>query len=430
MPSSKGKSITRRKQNEIKNKDIKSVVFIPHTKNSMLAKELRTKELEIQKVTGNRIKIVEKSGNKLEDILTGSDPWKGADCGRNNCFLCNTKNLTGKNLKKDCTKRNILYEIKCLTCEEESRQKIIDTVEDEAEMKTKLENIKTYKYIGESGRSAYERGFEHLDQLASLNHKSHMLKHMLHKHEHMDFSQVRWGMFILQYLRTAFERQIMEAVTIENESRTSEILNSKAEWNQCALPRLVTRIGNSEAELKELEKEILKEKKMDEEIEEKVRNLRKARNKARLKTEKETSMQPKKKMKMEDSTTIAIRDIWGHPPPTAPEKNKRDPENSPKNKRAKIERLTNAHRIEDKIIEGEQITEFEILTTDWDEVLKQHKERLEKEVEEKKNRLERQEIKEKSWALYRECKDFIENNDKHWEEKKRDKTLSSVSNST
>merc|ERR1712208_180892 len=189
---------------------------------------------------------------------------------------------------------------------------------DEAERKTKLENIKTYKYIGESGRSAYERGYEHLDQLASLNHKSHMLKHMLHKHEQMDFSEVRWGMFILQYLRTAFERQIMEAVTIEKESKTSEILNSKAEWNQCALPRLVTRIGNSEAELKELEKEVLEEKRRGEVIEEKVRNLRKARNKARLKTEKETSIQPKKKLKMEDSTTIAIREVWGHPPPTAP----------------------------------------------------------------------------------------------------------------
>ena len=425
MPSSKGKSVTKRKRKEVMNKDIKSVVFIPHTKDSILAKELRNKELEIQKITGNRMKIVEKSGNKLEDILTSTDPWKGADCGRSNCFLCNTKNLTGKNLKKDCTKRNILYEIKCLTCEEENKQEIIDTVEDEAERKTKLENIKTYKYIGESGRSAYERGYEHLDQLASLNHKSHMLKHMLHKHEQMDFSEVRWGMFILQYLRTAFERQIMEAVTIEKESKTSEILNSKAEWNQCALPRLVTRIGNSEAELKELEKEVLEEKRMDEEIEEKVRNLRKARNKARLKTEKETSIQPKKKLKMEDSTTIAIRDVWGHPPPTAPEKDKKrkDSENSSKTKRARIETLTNAHRIEDKVVEGEQITEFEIITTDWDEVLKQHKERLEKEVEDKKNQLERQEIKEKSWALYKECKDFMENNVKHWEEKKREREL-------
>ena len=30
-----------------------------------------------------------------------------------------TKQVTGRDKKKDCTKRNILYELKCLTCEEE-----------------------------------------------------------------------------------------------------------------------------------------------------------------------------------------------------------------------------------------------------------------------------------------------------------------------
>ena len=45
MPQGKGRSVMKRKQTRTKNKDIKSVVFIPHTKNSVLAKELRTKEL-------------------------------------------------------------------------------------------------------------------------------------------------------------------------------------------------------------------------------------------------------------------------------------------------------------------------------------------------------------------------------------------------
>ena len=40
---------------------------------------------------------------------------------------------------------------------------------------------------------------------------------------------------------------------------------------------------------------------------------------------------------------------------------------------------------------------------------------MQKEVEEKKNRLERQEIKEKSWELYIECKRFLEANEKNWE---------------
>ena len=116
--------------------------------------------------------------------------------------------------------------------------------------------------MGETGRSGYESGFEHLDQLASLSKKSVMLRHMEDKHEHEDFSEGKWGMLITRYKRSAFERQIDEAVTIERESKNSEILNSKSEWNQSQLPRLVTRIGNKKTERNALEKELEEEKKL------------------------------------------------------------------------------------------------------------------------------------------------------------------------
>ena len=93
------------------------MIFIPHTNNSELASALRDKETKLEQITGDRIKIVEKGGQKLENVLTGSDPWKGQDCQRQNCFLCMTKSLSEKKCNKDCTKRNILYEIRCLTCE-------------------------------------------------------------------------------------------------------------------------------------------------------------------------------------------------------------------------------------------------------------------------------------------------------------------------
>ena len=75
--------------------------------------------------------------------------------------------------------------------------------------------METPIYIGETSRSGYERGFEHLNNLMTLSSKSVMLKHMLSKHEGNDMSQVKWGMFITSYKRTAFERQLEEAVTIE-----------------------------------------------------------------------------------------------------------------------------------------------------------------------------------------------------------------------
>ena len=243
-------------------KEVKSIIFIPHTKDSSLAKVLRERETKIQEVTGDRIKIVERAGKKLEDLVSNKDPWKGADCGRSNCFLCNTKILTGKNLKVDCTKRNIIYEIKCISCEERALEEILEKSEgDEEVMKKMKKEMRIHKYIGESSRSAYERGYEHLDKLASLNSQSHMLRHMVMRHEGEEFEKVKWGMNVLSFKRTPFERQLEEAVLITRESDNHEILNSKSKYNQCTLPRLVTRLGDTEREQKELEQQIKIDKK-------------------------------------------------------------------------------------------------------------------------------------------------------------------------
>ena len=165
---------------------------------------------------------------KLEDLIAGKDPWRGGDCGRPNCFLCNTKNLTEKDTKKDCTKRNILYEIRCISCEEKEKKRIIETDENDEEKKVMIEKVKIPTYVGESSRSSYERGYEHLDKLASLSSDSHMLKHMVDKHKGEDFNEVKWGMFVLKYLRSAFERQIEEAVTIERISKDGNNQDKKS----------------------------------------------------------------------------------------------------------------------------------------------------------------------------------------------------------
>ena len=404
------------------NNKIKSVIFIPHTRNSELAAELRITENKLEEVTGNKIKIVEKGGRKLENLLTDKDPWKGADCQRKSCFLCTTKVLTGKDLRKDCTKRNILYEIRCLSCEEKMIEKINDEITDE-EMKTeKLRNMKTPVYIGESSRSAYERGYEHLDKLATLSSSSHMLRHMVMEHQNMDMSEVKWGMFVTAFKRTAFERQISEAVKIRQAASSKIVLNSRSEWNQSALPSLVTRIGNKEDELKMIEKELRDEKKLEDEIEARIRTLRKEKNKARITSDRPVA---KKRMKIDSTTYVSIRETWGPPPPTAPKKKQlvqeKEDGNEKKRLRKDTERLTNIKRIEDKIIEGESITDFEIVTVDWEERLKEHRRILEEEAEKKINLLKKQEEKKKSWMLYRECKDFLECNEKNWKQRREER---------
>ena len=93
-----------------------SVMFVPYTVGGELAKQLRQAEEELGARTGYKIKIVERTGTKLEDMLHKSNPWQGQDCGRPQCILCETKQKTGKNMDKDCTKRCIIYETWCMTC--------------------------------------------------------------------------------------------------------------------------------------------------------------------------------------------------------------------------------------------------------------------------------------------------------------------------
>ena len=360
---------------------------------------------------------MERSGNKLEDFLTRNNPWKGMDCGRPNCLLCNTKTITGKNLKQDCSKRNILYEIKCLTCEKRILEEIEASTDDDEKREDLKRKAKIPSYVGESSRSAYERGFEHLEKLTSLNSKSQLLRHIVDKHENEEIEKVQWGMKVIKYMRSAFERQIEEAVTIERKAKEGDILNSKCEYNQTTLPRLVTRIGDKESEMKEWEKELRKEKHYEEKMEEKIRILRKNKNKERLRREK--NIQPRKKMRTENSY-VSIRTVWGPPPSKAPsrkiEEDVIEENRNRKKRKVETEKLTNVKRIEDKIFEGESIVEFEIEEKrDWDKILKDHIEELEKETKEREERIQSKEMKEKSWQLYKECKKFLEENDKNWE---------------
>ena len=65
-----------------------------------------------------------------------------------------------------------------------------------------------YKYIGESAKSAYERGKEHLGDRRTLSLRSHMLKHTVDVHEGLDPEKVEFRMKVLQFHKSAFERQV------------------------------------------------------------------------------------------------------------------------------------------------------------------------------------------------------------------------------
>jgi hypothetical protein len=239
----KGKGTARSK--------IKSVMFVPFTKHSELATRLRDNEERMEQMTGYKLKIVERGGTKLVDILHKSNPWAGEDCKRKNCLLCKTKRLEGKKNGQDCRKRNSVYETACLTCRDRQDKEIEERMEgkDAKKIEEEKKKAKRYIYVGETNRSVYERGIEHVNDIAACKTSSHMLRHLLdvHEEEEEGWKDINFGMRIIKNTRSAFERQILESVVIQK-SRSHHIMNNKAEYNRCALPRLTAKLGEKDLE--------------------------------------------------------------------------------------------------------------------------------------------------------------------------------------
>ena len=102
--------------------------------------------------------------------------WSGQDCVRESC---ETKTATGKLLSQDCTRRNLVYETYCMTCEERDTKRLEGEENEKGEQdknnKNSKDNIKEntlpklYKYLGELCRSVWERAAEHLADLKNLS---------------------------------------------------------------------------------------------------------------------------------------------------------------------------------------------------------------------------------------------------------------------
>ena len=147
-------------------------------------------------------------------------------------------------------------------------------------MEEEKRRAKRYIYIGETNRSAYERGIEHQNDIQACKTSSHMLRHLIdqHEEEEEDWEKIRFGMKILKATTSAFKRQIVESVLIQKE-RNNHILNSKAEYNRCAIPRLTCKLGEKELTKWRVEDKIEQAKEAT--IEEKIRIRKKEKAKRR-----------------------------------------------------------------------------------------------------------------------------------------------------
>ena len=67
---------------------IVSVVFVFHTEKSELAKRWRRKLEMFEKLGTIKLKVVERTGEKLTDILHKSNAWEDNFCDRADCLVC------------------------------------------------------------------------------------------------------------------------------------------------------------------------------------------------------------------------------------------------------------------------------------------------------------------------------------------------------
>ena len=187
---------TRGKEEE---SQIETVLFVPNTPNGLLAKMIQEEDDNFRKGTKmKRMKVVESRGTTVLSLLSCTNPWAKDGCEREDCFPCMGEKGRGGN----CQQENVVYRISCLECG--ARQ------------------VKA-EYTGESSRTAYLRGREHLEGLESQDDDNALWKHCALQH---DGRKVKFMMKVLRSHKSPLTRQIHESVEIDS-STANIVMNSK-----------------------------------------------------------------------------------------------------------------------------------------------------------------------------------------------------------
>ena len=98
-------------------------------------------------------------------------------------------------------------------------------------------------YVGESGRSAHQRGLDHLNGAHSRDPKNPMVRHGEDFHN-MVTGVPPFQMLVTRSFLRPLQRQVAESVSIEGGADDADqMLNSKAEWGGSKIPRITMEVG-------------------------------------------------------------------------------------------------------------------------------------------------------------------------------------------
>ena len=189
-----------------------TVLFVPSTPSSSLAKILKEHEAKNDQGRKSRIKIVERAGVSVKNMLAPNYPWGIEKCSDPECFPCSTAVAP---LKVSCRVPGIPYCIECVLCEHTGEKSV---------------------YYGQSGKNCYMRGKKHIEDFSSGNPSHCMTIHAKVHHPDVPHSVSNFRMVPLRRISKPLDRQISEALTISNAS-VDILMNSGSEWRAGAVPR-------------------------------------------------------------------------------------------------------------------------------------------------------------------------------------------------
>ena len=192
-----------------------TVLFVPPTPNSELANKIKKITEETKRTYGLKVKVVERAGKKIQNMLPGLQT--DTNCERGDCIVHQHSN---SEKKLDCNIEGIVYQGICRKCKENGISSV---------------------YIGETSRSMYVRGKEHLNAIGNpTNHKHNAFaKHIIEQHSD-EREDVKFDIDIIGSFKRPLQRQIREGVEIIN-CKGDIIMNSKIDHFQPAINRMSFR---------------------------------------------------------------------------------------------------------------------------------------------------------------------------------------------
>ena len=195
-----------------------TVLFLPVTPGSVLASRVRGVVEEESRRLGMTVRVVERGGVSLKEHLVRTDMGEGGPCPQGDCVLCLTNPGERGGLRHH--RSGALYSGSCLLCPAEHGDQF------------------TAVYTGETGDSGYTRTFQHGQCITRRDQANAFAHHLAEYHPQRQGDIQAFKFRVERTFRKALMRQIWEAIEIHG-SRATIILNSRSEWEQPAIDRIV-----------------------------------------------------------------------------------------------------------------------------------------------------------------------------------------------